>query len=44
MSKIWNAIRYLRQQDPRIDLILWKADVSEAYRRMPMHPHGKSSR
>ena len=33
-----NALRYLRQQDPEIDLILWKADVSEAYRHMPMHP------
>jgi hypothetical protein len=45
MHKTWKeqspcstALRYLQQQEPDLDLILWKADVSEAYRRMPMHP------
>ena len=33
-----NALCYLRQQEPDLDLILWKADISEAYRHMPMHP------
>ena len=38
VQDLGNALRYLRQQEPDLDLILWKADVSEAYRRMPMHP------
>ena len=38
VQDLGNALRYLHQQDPNIDLILWKADVSEAYRHMPMHP------
>ena len=38
VQDLGNAIRYLRQQEPDLDLILWKADVSEAYRHMPMHP------
>ena len=33
-----NALRYLWAQHPNIDLILWKADVLEAYRCIPMHP------
>ena len=38
VQDLGNALRYLRQQEPDLDLILWKADISEAYRRMPMHP------
>ena len=32
------ALRLIHLQDPEARLILWKADVSEAYRQMPMHP------
>ena len=38
VQDLGDALRYLRQQEPDLDLILWKADVSEAYRHMPMHP------
>ena len=38
VQDLGNALRSLRQQEPDLELILWKADVSEAYRRMPMHP------
>ena len=38
VQALGNALRYLRQQEPDLDLILWKANVSEVYRRMPMHP------
>ena len=38
VQDLGNALRYLRQQEPDLDLILWKADVSQAYRRMPLHP------
>jgi hypothetical protein len=38
VQDLGNALRYLQQQQPDLDLILWKADVSEAYRCMPMHP------
>ena len=38
VQDLGNALRHLRQENPDLDLILWKADVSEAYRRMPMHP------
>ena len=38
VQDLGNALCYLRAQHPNIDLILWKADVSEAYRHIPMHP------
>ena len=38
VQDLGNALRHLRQENPDLDLILWKADVSKAYRRMPMHP------
>ena len=38
VQDLGNALRDLRQQEPDLDLILWKADVSEAYMRMPMPP------
>ena len=40
MSKIQlgNALRSLQQQEDHPDVIRWEANVSEAYRRMPMHP------
>ncbi|KAM5545972.1 hypothetical protein V8D89_000098 [Ganoderma adspersum] len=34
-----NLINSLRRAHPSEDLILWKSDVSQAYRRMPMSPH-----
>ncbi|KAG2742007.1 DNA/RNA polymerase [Suillus brevipes Sb2] len=33
-----NGLRVFRHRRPRAILNLWKADVSEAYRHMPMHP------
>nr|VWP00840.1 Argininosuccinate lyase (ASAL) (EC (Arginosuccinase) [Ganoderma boninense] len=33
------AFRKLRRDHPSEDLILWKSDVSQAYRRMPMSPY-----
>ncbi|KIK42811.1 hypothetical protein CY34DRAFT_12163 [Suillus luteus UH-Slu-Lm8-n1] len=33
-----NGLRSFRHSRPHAKLILWKADVSEAYRHMPMHP------
>ncbi|KAI6007089.1 hypothetical protein EDD15DRAFT_2383953 [Pisolithus albus] len=33
-----NALRFIRRTGGDQNLILWKADVSEAYRHMPMHP------
>lgn len=33
-----NALRFIRHSSENQNLILWKADVSEAYRHMPMHP------
>ena len=45
VQDLGNALQHLRQENPDLDLILWKADVSEAYRCMPMHPpYGRSSR
>ena len=38
MSRTGNALHHLHQGHPDLDLILWKADVSEAYRCMSMHP------
>ena len=38
VQDLGNALRHLLQENPDLDLILWKADVSEAYRPMPMHP------
>ena len=38
VQDLGNAHRYLQQQEPDLNLILWKADVSEAYRHMPIHP------
>ena len=38
VQDLGNALRHLRQENPDLDLILCKADVFEAYRRMPMHP------
>lgn len=32
------ALRSYRDQFGEVDMLLWKADVSEAYRQMPMHP------
>jgi hypothetical protein len=33
-----NGLRVFRRLRPHAQLHLWKADVSEAYRQMPMHP------
>ncbi|KAG2348112.1 DNA/RNA polymerase [Suillus weaverae] len=33
-----NGLRVFRHRRPYAQLNLWKADVSEAYRHMPMHP------
>jgi hypothetical protein len=33
-----NGLRVFRRSRPNAQLNLWKADVSEAYRHMPMHP------
>ncbi|KAG2741863.1 hypothetical protein P692DRAFT_20879763 [Suillus brevipes Sb2] len=33
-----NGLRVFRHRCPHASLHLWKADVSEAYRHMPMHP------
>ena len=33
-----NGLRVFRRNRPHAQLNLWKADVSEAYRHMPMHP------
>ena len=39
MFKMWAmAFAVFDNRSLILDLILWKADVSEAYRRMPMHP------
>ena len=38
IQDLGRALRFIHQQEPGINLILWKADVSEAYRQMPMHP------
>ena len=39
VQDLGNALRrHVRQENPALDLILWQADVSAAYRRMPMHP------
>ena len=32
------ALQFIHEQEPGVNLILWKADVSEAYRQMLMHP------
>ena len=38
VQDLGNALCYLQAQHPDIHLILWKADVSEAYRYISMHP------
>ena len=38
VQDLGRALRFIHQQEPGINLILWKADVSEAYRQMLMHP------
>lgn len=38
VQHLGNALRQYRQHEGDTPLIIWKADVSEAYRHMPMHP------
>ena len=38
VQDLGNALCYLQAQHPDIDLILWKAFVSEVYRCISMHP------
>lgn len=38
VQDLGRALRLIQEQDPEAELVLWKADVSEAYRQMPMHP------
>lgn len=38
VQDLGRALQFIHQQEPGISLILWQADVSEAYRQMPMHP------
>lgn len=38
VQDLGDAIREYRRIDPNSELLIWKADVSEAYRHMPMHP------
>ena len=38
VQDLGNALRVLHHLNPGSELVLWKADVSEAYRQMPMHP------
>ena len=38
VQDLGNGLRVFRRNRPHAQLNLWKADVSEAYRHMPMHP------
>ncbi|KIK32615.1 hypothetical protein CY34DRAFT_101077 [Suillus luteus UH-Slu-Lm8-n1] len=38
VQHLGNALRQYRQHEGDSPLVIWKADVSEAYRHMPMHP------
>lgn len=38
VQDLGDAIRKYRRYHPHDELQIWKADVSEAYRHMPMHP------
>ncbi|KIK36363.1 hypothetical protein CY34DRAFT_94562, partial [Suillus luteus UH-Slu-Lm8-n1] len=38
VQDLGDAIREYRHTHPNDSLLIWKADVSEAYRHMPMHP------
>ena len=38
VQDLGNGLRVFRHSRPHAQLHLWKADVSEAYRHMPMHP------
>jgi len=38
VQDLGNGLRVFRRNRPHAQLHLWKADVSEAYRHMPMHP------
>ncbi|KAG1767747.1 hypothetical protein EDD22DRAFT_967670 [Suillus occidentalis] len=38
VQDLGGALREYRRLNPNDDLLIWKADVSEAYRHMPMHP------
>ena len=37
ISELGSALIAFRQDHGNVDLIMWKSDVSQAYRRMPMH-------
>jgi hypothetical protein len=39
ISELGSALIAFRQDHGNVDLIMWKSDVSQAYRRMPMHKH-----
>ncbi|PIL36254.1 hypothetical protein GSI_01916 [Ganoderma sinense ZZ0214-1] len=39
LPALGSELRKLRRDHPTEDLILWKSDVSQAYRRMPMSPY-----
>ena len=38
VQDLGNGLRVFRHSCPHAQLNLWKADVAEAYRHMPMHP------
>ena len=38
VQDLGNALRLFRRTSPHEELVVWKADVSEAYRLIPMHP------
>jgi hypothetical protein len=38
VQDLGDAIREYKRYHPFDELVIWKADVSEAYRHMPMHP------
>lgn len=39
MRHIGDRLLEARRQNPHQRLVMWKADVSEAYRLIPLHPH-----
>ncbi|KAJ3532167.1 hypothetical protein NMY22_g7856 [Coprinellus aureogranulatus] len=39
MRHVGDRLLKARQMNPSKRLVMWKADVSEAYRHLPLHPH-----
>ncbi|EMD38026.1 hypothetical protein CERSUDRAFT_113137 [Gelatoporia subvermispora B] len=38
LAALFEALRQFKRKDPKARLVLWKSDVSQAYRRLPMAP------